>query len=228
MGYVRGQLRRDPNGLALVAAARLAAPGLDRLVREACRGRPARCDRLAAALASVEYRDGRVGLLLDLWQALADRGLVANPRRLAERWFQGLPAATTLELATVARATGKASRRRQCILALGARRDSRALPYLLDLIAGPRHGDAVIAAHALGQLPPTDVDAHLLALQRRSRRPHLLLAALADMRSPRLQTRIQAMELTGVERQFLAGGSFSLEQFTLAAQLFRERQRLTD
>jgi len=228
VSFVRGELRRDPEGLALVAAARLGEPGLDRLLRDACRGKPARSNRLAAALASIERRAGRTGLLLDLWQSLQDRGLVRDAGYLAERWFRGLPAVTTLELATVARSTGKASRRRQCITALGARRDSRALPYLLDLIAGPRHGDAVMAAHALAELSPADVDAQLLALHRRSRRPHLLLAALAGMRSPRVQARIQAMELTAAEREFLATGRFNPEQFTLAARLFRERRRLSD
>ncbi|MHC4812075.1 MAG: hypothetical protein ACYTGW_10130 [Planctomycetota bacterium] len=228
VSFVRGELRRDPDGMALRAAARLGEPSLDRLLRDACRGKPARCDRLAAALASVEHRAGRTRLLLDLWQALADRGLVSDSNDLVKAWFADLPAATTLELAALARATAKASRRRQCILALGARRDPGALPYLLELVAGPHHGEATLAGHAMSQLRPADVDAQLLALQRRSRRPHLLLAALAGMRSPRVQARLTAMGLTKTEREFLATGRFSLQQFTLAARLFRERRRLTD
>lgn len=228
LGFVRGELHWNPEGPALAAAARLAVPALDRLLCETCRGRRLRCEQLAAALASIDHRTGRTELLLDLWQGLTARGLVADPKRLAERWFQGLPGATTLELAAVAEATGDARRRHHCILALGVRSDPAALPYLLELIAGPGHDDAVLAAQALGQLPPAAVDVRVMALAARSRRPYLLLAALASMRSPRVQTHIQAMELTEVERQFLAAGRFNPEQFSLAARLFRNRQRLTD
>ena len=111
---------------------------------------------------------------------------------------------------------------------LCACQDVRALPYLLDLLGGHRHGDAELAGQALSQLSPNDVDAQLVALERRSRRPHLLLAALAGMCSPRVQARIRAMQLTATERQFLAAGKFNPRQFTLAARLFRERGRLTD
>jgi hypothetical protein len=178
-----------------------------------------------------------VTFLLDLWADLQSRGLeragIAAPDQesptespaeaRARRWFAALPATTTHELVAEARRTRHAGQRRRCLLALAARGDPSATGYLLDLVHGPRFEESLLAAHALGRCPATEVGARLRTELRGCRRPDHLLAALASARSAGIEAWLRGLGLSDEEKRFLIAGSFNLDQFAIAAALFRNR-----
>lgn len=221
---------RDTNEQLLGLAAMLGSDRLDASLRRVVEGDPAVANRVADAVALVAFRPGRVKLLLTLWSDLQTRGLersaslVEGPSAAearARRWFAALPSTATTELVREARRTGNAGQRRRCLLALAARGDAAATDYLLDVAHGPRFEEGLLAAHALGQCPAEEVAGRLRFELRRSRRPELLLAALASSRFPAMGEWLAELDATAEEKRFLLVGRFHFEQFEIAAKLFR-------
>jgi hypothetical protein len=221
----------------LDAAALVGGARLDAVLRDAVRGDLAATEALAAAASRVIERPGRIALLLGVWSDVQGRGLEAETRTdpsdhaagespaeaRARRWFARLPRAATAELIDEARRTRSAEQRRRCLLALAARGDDASISYLLELVEGHRRDESELAAHALGRCDAAAVAARALPRIETSRRPELLWAALASCGAEMPDAALRRFDLTGEERSFLHAGAFSLQQFGIAASLFRNR-----
>jgi len=212
-------------------AAMLGGERLDQALRNAVGADPEGAERVAHAAAMVAHRPGRVRLLMSLWSDLQSRGLEAaaggaehlSPAEArADRWFGQLPATATLELISEARRTNNAGQRRRCLLALAARGDSSAADFLVEVADGPRFEESLLAAHALGRCPANEVAGQLRFELRRSRRPELLLAALASARFGSVNQWVSALDASEEEKAFLLAGGFHYSQFKVAAKLFRD------
>jgi hypothetical protein len=216
------ELRIEPASLAV--AARLALPELDERLVGAVRRDPLRAGEVAEHLAAVRDRPHRVALLLDLWTDLRARGQLQDDEDAARRLLAAQPQSATIALIEEATTTGNAPRRQRCLLALAVRRDPRSREFLVSEIRSPSQPDAILAAYALSQLPAETIASVLEATPtRRGRRLWLLQAAMAGARCARVTSWLPEMDLTPEERQFLAAGSFTRDQFPIAAALFRER-----
>jgi hypothetical protein len=214
----------------LVTAARLGATETDRALRARVAGNVAATETAAAALASADCRQ-QVALLLDLWTDLQRRGLETETASgegdlllaRAARWFAPLRSDATAALIAQARDGRHAERRRNCLLALAARSDPAAVPYLLEIALGRRHEESLLAAFALArcaQQAPDELRRAALA----ARQPGELLAALASMRDSATLAAIDDLDLTAAERAFLCAGAFSRRQFPIAARLLHQHR----
>ncbi len=216
--------RRMDDPMVLRAATRLGGRELDRRLRSLGGSSPRSIPAMVDALSSLAERPGRVALMLDLWEDLDRKGGDRDDLNLAREWFAPLPFASGRELRDEFTRSRRASRREHCLLALAAQAGPRQSEFLLRTVAGPRLPESELAAYALGQLPVDGDDLH--EQFDGSRRSYLLLAALACREDPRLSRIIERMELTQEEAMFLEAGVFTLEQFTIAASLFRNRRGL--
>lgn len=216
--------RRMDDAMALRAASRLGGRELDRRLRSLGGSSPRSIPAMVDALSSLTERPGRVALMLDLWEDLDRKGGDRDDLNLAREWFAPLPFTSGRELRDEFTRSRRANRRRHCLLALAVQAGPMQSEFLLRTVAGPRLPESELAAYALGQLAVDGDDLH--EQLDGSRRSYLLLAALACREDPRLSRIIERMELTQEEAMFLAAGVFTLEQFTIAASLFRNRRGL--
>ena len=231
---VRGERRlatRLEQGLGRSATARTCAallgdPGLDRLLRQRAAGDVEAAEAVARAAIRPARRVGRVALLLGLWGDLQARGFETGPapsEARAASWFAPLPPPTTDALIAAAERSRKAPERRNCIVALAVRGDGGALGYLLSEMRGPRLETAYLAAYAISRMQPEVITSRLRAELRRSRRPELVLAAMASARSSLVEPWIAALDASEEEIAFLRAGGFAANQFAIATSLFRSR-----
>ena len=228
---VRRAQSRASTEADLTVAAMVGGSKLDRALRIAAQGDLERAEWIATASARVFVRPDRTQLLLNLWADVQERGLERPNEDLgaesaaedrASRWFGSLPHGTTGELIAVARETNRAQHRRRCLLALAARGDRDAWDYLLELVHGRNHDDALLAGFALSRLPATDLSALLRELAR-ARRPELLCAAMTSAGAANRERLIERLDVSDEEQKFLTDGAFSLDDFATAASLFRTR-----
>lgn len=215
------ELQRQPRDAELLTAcARVGHHELDRRLRSVVAGQAELTEHVAAA-AAMPGRQRQVALLLDLWDDVEVRGERERDPS-PERWFVNLPTTATPALIEEARNTGRDGRRQHCLLALAARGDAAANPFLLELLCGARHDDSRLAAFALARCAVGQPQV-LWSSARDGKRRHLALAALVSMHDPQTLASLGQLELTDDERAFLATGDFSLQQLEIAAHLLAQR-----
>lgn len=190
----------------------------------------ATADRIAAAANSPLIRPGRVPFLLDLWGDLDIRSRKTDAKGSddpvgdrARLWFTDLPTTATLDLVFELKKSHNADRRRRCLLALAERHDGLAVEDLLAIVHGRRREESLLSAWAMSRSSAPDTVVTLTTALPRSRRPELLKAALASLHADVIRPWLTNMKLTTEEKRFLEAGSFSQQQFEIAAALFRDR-----
>ncbi|MHC5063917.1 MAG: hypothetical protein ACYTG5_08080 [Planctomycetota bacterium] len=208
----------------LRAAGRLGGREIDQQLATIVEDRPEIGDRIARHLASLHHRPQRERLLLDLWEAVQRKDRRLDELERARRWFDPLPAGSSQALLEEFHRSRRADRRRHVLLAISACGDAVPSEDLRLIVNGSRHQESELAAFALGQFPVGSDD--LFEDLEWSRRPHLLLAALACRQDARLARSLAKMELSEAEQQFLTAGDFTPEQFSIAASLFRQKRDL--
>lgn len=203
------------------AAVRIGGREIDRQLLLLVADRPASADRIARELGSLQVRPEREQLLLDLWEADQRKNDNVDELQRARRWFSGLPSSSSQALMEEFHRSRRADRRRRALLAIGVCRDPLLSDELRLIVDGSRHEESELAAFALGQLPAGSDE--LLQELDWSRRPHLLLAAIACRQDARLARSLARLKLSEAEHQFLIAGDFTPEQLAIAAALFRQQ-----
>ncbi len=227
---IRHRLRSfEGDASVMRAAARLGGVRIDADLRAAVRKDELRADDVAVALRDMDRRPGAAELLLALWADLKARDGQQDDIDLADRWFGRRERCVSGEAALVFIEGLSSSRsapvRRRCILALGAMQAAEASAVLTDVVSGPRHEDAELAAFALGRLRAgaDDLVELIESDWRPLRRRTYLMAAAASRKDPVVLRWLRRMRLSGEERRLLIAGGFGVEQIPIVANLFRDR-----
>jgi hypothetical protein len=197
------RLVRDELAAVLVAA-RLGRPELDRTLRRVLRQKPETIDIVAAALRCGVRAAGGASLLLDAWHDADARHPGALDEATAMAWFRRQPATFVDELTFVLRHERSADARIRCLLALGGTDEAAAAPVLFAALDSPHLDESIAAAFALAHLPPDVLEA--VAAQHGTDGEPLLRIALARARVPLALPWLDALGLDDVARRRLHHG----------------------
>ncbi len=215
-------LRGEPSRSEVAAAAWLGGAEFESALQHvAARNYGARWHAVVAATRRAADRGERGRMLLDLVLQAQGRDGSGDPARseaaLVQQVFAGLGGQVALELARMLPSLRRADERRVALRALGEFADPATSTVLSSVLLGPRVEEAELAAWALGRIAAgTD---GLADLRPPRRRMDLWRAALVSRRDPLTRAWIDAMDLTGPERELLLAGDFTPTQCGVVARL---------